>query len=78
MCFGLGSIEHLLIWIVVVLAVFAIIRVLLALAAPPAEFAWVVNVAIQVVRIVLWAAVAIAVIVVVFALLACIVPLPIR
>jgi hypothetical protein len=77
MCFGLASIEHLLIWIVVVVAVFAIIRVLLALATP-ADFAWAITAAIQVVRIVLWAAIIIAVIVVVFAPLACLVPLPIR
>jgi hypothetical protein len=78
MCFGLGAIEHLLIWIVVVVAVFAIIRVLLSLATPPAELAWVLQAAIQVVKIVLWAAIIIAVIVVAFALLACIVPLPIH
>jgi hypothetical protein len=78
MCFGLASIEHLLIWIVVVAAVFAIIRVLLALATPPPDFAWAVTAAIQVVRIVLWAAITIAVIVVVFGLLACLVPIPIR
>jgi hypothetical protein len=78
MCFGLGAIEHLLVWVVVVAAVFAIIRVLLALATPPAEFAWLISASIQIVRIILWAAIAIAVIVVVFALLACLVPLPIR
>jgi hypothetical protein len=76
MCFGLGTIEHLLIWIVVVLAMLAIIRVLLALATPPAELAWALNAAIQIVRIVIWAAIVIAVIVVIFALLACLVPLP--
>jgi hypothetical protein len=75
MCFSLYSIEHLLIWIVVVAAVFAITRVLLALVSPPAEFAWVVNVALQIVRIILWAAIMIAVIIVVFAVLACLVPL---
>jgi hypothetical protein len=74
----LGLIEHLLIWIVVIVAVFAIIRVLLALVSPPPDFAWAVGAAIQVVRIILWAAVTIAIIVVIFGLLACIVPLPIR
>lgn len=74
MCFSLGVIEHLLIWIVVVITVFAIIRVLLALATPPAEFAWLISAAVQIVRIVLWAAIAIAVIVVLFALLSCVVP----
>jgi hypothetical protein len=76
MCFGLGAIEHLLIWIVVILAMLAIIRVLLALAQPPAELAWALNAAVAVVRIVIWAAIVIAVIVVIFGLLACVVPLP--
>lgn len=77
-CFSLGIIEHLLIWVIVVVAVFAIIRVLLGLATPPADFAWLINAAVEVVRIVLWAAIAIAVIVVIFALLACLVPIPLR
>jgi hypothetical protein len=74
-CFGLGMIEHFLIWLVVVVAVLAIIRVLLALATPPAEFAWLVAAATQIVRIVLWAAIIIVVIVLIFGLLACFVPL---
>jgi uncharacterized membrane protein YjfL (UPF0719 family) len=74
-CFGLGSIEHLLIWIVVVAAAFAVIRVLLGLVSPPADFAWAVAAAIGIVRIILWAVVTIAIIVVIFALLACVVPL---
>jgi hypothetical protein len=74
-CFSFGAIEHLLIWIVVVIAVFAIIRVLLALVKPPTEFAWLVDAAIAIARIILWAAVTIAIIVVIFALLACIVPI---
>jgi hypothetical protein len=77
-CFGLGLIEHLLIWIVVIVAVFAIRRVLLAQVSPPPDFVWAVNTAIQIVRIILWAAVTIAIIVVIFGLLACIVPLPVR
>jgi hypothetical protein len=75
MCFSLWSVENLLIWIVVILAVFAIIRALLALVSPPAEFAWAISAAVQVVRIILWAAVVIAIIVVLFALLACVVPI---
>lgn len=79
MCFSLGVIEHLLIWIVVVITVFAIIRILLSLATPPAEFAWLIGAAVQIVRIILWAAIAIAVIVVLFALLSCVVPItPLR
>jgi hypothetical protein len=76
MCFSLSAVEHLLIWLVVVCAVFAIIRVLLGLATPPPEFAWILAAAIQIVKIILWAVVIIAVIVVLFALLACVVPFP--
>lgn len=75
MCFGWGAIEHLLIWVVVVVAVFAVIRVLLGLATPPAEFTWILTAAIQIVKIILWAAIIIAVIVVLFSLLSCIVPI---
>jgi hypothetical protein len=76
MCFSLSVVEHLLIWIVVVAAVFAIIRLLLALVTPAGEFAWAITTAIQVVKIILYAVIVIAVIVVVFALLACIIPFP--
>lgn len=75
MCFSWGAIEHLFIWLVVVVAVFAVIRVLLGLAAPPEEFAWILTAAIQIVKIILWAAIIIAVIVVLFSLLSCIVPI---
>jgi hypothetical protein len=76
MCFSLGTVEHLLVWIVVIWAAFLVVRVLLGLVAPAAgEFAWAVSAAIQVVRIVLGAIIAIAVIYVLFALLACAVPL---
>jgi hypothetical protein len=73
MCFGLGAIEHLLIWVVVVLGVLAVIRVLLALATPPAEYAQLLAAALQIVKIVLWAAITVVIIVVIFALLACVV-----
>lgn len=76
MCFSLAAVEHLLIWIVVIVAVFAIIRVLLGLVTPPPEFAGVYNAAIQIAKIVLWAAIVIAIVIVIFALLACIVPFP--
>jgi hypothetical protein len=74
-CFSLGFIEHILIWLVVVVAVLAIIRVLLSFATPPAEFQWLISVTTQIVKIVLWAAIIIAVIVLVFGLLSCVVPL---
>jgi hypothetical protein len=74
-CFGFGAIEHFLIWLVVFVAILAIVRVVISLASVPSEFAWLVGAVVQVIRIVLWAAVIIAVIVLVFGLLACIVPL---
>jgi len=76
MCFSLGAVEHLLIWIAVIVAVFAIIRVLLGLVPQPPEFAWVINATVQIVKIVLWLVIAIAIIVVLFALLSCVVPFP--
>lgn len=76
MCFSLVAVEHLLIWIAVIVAVFAIIRVLLGLASPPAEFAWLINAAVEVVKIILWLAIVIAIIVVLFALLECVFPFP--
>jgi hypothetical protein len=54
MCFSLVSIEHLLIWVVIVLAIFAVIRVLLGLVSPPPEFQGAYNAAIQIARIILW------------------------
>jgi hypothetical protein len=73
-CFSLWSIEHLFIWLVVVIAVFAIIRIVLSSVTAPAEFAWLINVMVQIIRIVLWAVIIIAVVVLIFELLACLVP----
>jgi hypothetical protein len=74
-CFSLGFIEHILIWLVVVVAVFAIIRIALSFTNPPAEFQWLISLITQVVKIILWAAILIAVIVLIFGLLSCVVPL---
>lgn len=74
-CFSLGFVEHVLIWIVVVIALFAIVRVILSLVTPPPEMAWALSAAVRVVQIILWAVVVIAIIVVLFALLACVVPI---
>jgi hypothetical protein len=75
-CFAFGTIEHLLIWMVVIFAVFAIARVLLSLAPPPRpELAWLMSGVLAIVRIILWAVVIIAVIFVLFSLLACVVPI---
>lgn len=74
-CFSWATIEHLAVWLVVVCAVLAIIRVVLARVSPPAEFAWLVSMLAEIIRIILWAVIIIAIIVMVFALLACAVPL---
>lgn len=74
-CFGWGIIEHFFIWLVVLVAVLAIVRVLLSLAAPPAEFAWLLAAASKIAMIIMWAVIIIAIIMLVFSLLACVVPL---
>lgn len=68
-CFGLGPIENLLIWLVVIGAIFALIRLLLPLAAGPLGAA--VPVIIQALYIIIWAIVMIAIIIVVFELIEC-------
>lgn len=75
-CFSPDLLKELLIWLVVIIAAFAIIRVLLGLVSPPPEFAGAIGAAIAIVRIVLWVVVTIAIIVVVFDLLACAIGLP--
>lgn len=70
MCFAWGAIIHLAIVLVVIWAVFAIIRVLLGLV-PTGEYAWIVTALIAIVQIILKAIVIIAVILVVGELLAC-------
>lgn len=75
-CFSLFVIERLLIWLVVIAAIFALIRLLVpAILAP---FGPIGSVIVQALYIVLWVVVAIAVIVLVFELLACVVPLSVR
>jgi hypothetical protein len=72
MCFSLGSIESLLIWLVVICAAIAIIKLLLIplVLAPMGQPGTVI---IQIVNIIVWVIVAIAVIYIVFDLLACLV-----
>jgi hypothetical protein len=70
MCFSLGWIENLLIWLVVVCAIVAIVRLLLPLAMSP------FPIVIQILNIVMYAVIAIAVIVLLFDLLACLVGFP--
>lgn len=73
-CFSLGFIEHLLIWLVVVGAVIALIRLVVPLALGPLGTAG--SLVVSALNIILWAVVAIAVIILVFSLLACIIPMP--
>lgn len=71
-CFSLGAIENLLIWLVVVGAIVALIRLLVPVVVGPlGPFG---SVIVQALYIVLWAIVAIAVIILIFELLACVVP----
>jgi len=68
-CFSLGWLEQLLIWLVVIAAVVAIVRLLIPhLVGPLGPAAATVM---QALYIIVWAIVAIAVIVIVFDLLAC-------
>jgi len=68
-CFA--GIESLLVGLVIIIAVVAIVRILLAFL--PAPFGG--TVIVQVVNVILWAIVAIAVIYIVFTLLGCVLPL---
>lgn len=69
MCFSLGWIEQLLIWVVIIVALFSILKLVIPffLSKLGAEGGLVV----QVLSIVLWAFIAIAVIYIIFALIAC-------
>jgi hypothetical protein len=67
MCFSLGWVEHLLVWLVVICAVVAIVQLLLPLIITPLG-----GVVAQIIKIVLWAVVAIAVIYVCFDLISCV------
>jgi hypothetical protein len=73
-CFSLGWLEQLLIWLVVIAAVMAIVRLLIpALVGPLGPFG---SVVVQALNIVIWAVVAIAVIMLVFDLLSCVIGIP--
>ncbi len=71
MCFNIEWVEQLLIWGVVVVAVVAIIRILIALVLP--QLGWAGNVIMQVLNIVMWAVVAIFVIYICFDLISCLI-----
>lgn len=68
-CFNLAWIENLLIWLVVIGAIVAIVRLLIPLVIGPlGAFGTVVQ---QILYIVLWVVIAVAVIVLIFDLLSC-------
>lgn len=69
MCFSLQWIEQLLIWLVIVAAVIALLKLLLPFVLGPLGGAG--TVIAQAIDIVVWAIIAIAVIYFVFALIAC-------
>jgi hypothetical protein len=69
MCFSLAWIEQILIWAVVVVAVVAIIKILIALVLP--QLGWAGSVIMQGLNIVMWAVVAIFVIIICFDLISC-------
>jgi len=73
-CFNLAWLEQLLIWLVVIGAVVALIKLVVPLATSALGSAGAVL--LGALNIVIWAIVAIAVIVLVFELLACVVGVP--
>lgn len=73
-CFSLGWLENLLIWLVVIGAVVALVRLILPLALGPLGPAG--TMVSQALNIIIWALVAIAVIILVFDLLSCLVGVP--
>ena len=73
-CFSLAFIEQLLIWLIVIGAVVAIVKLILPMALGPLGGPGAVLV--QALNIILWAIVAIAIVIIVFDLLACAIGLP--
>jgi hypothetical protein len=73
-CFSLSWLEQLLIWLVVIIAVVAFVRLVVPLVA--GSLVPYGGVIVQVLNIIIWAIVAIAVIVIVFDLLSCLVGIP--
>lgn len=66
-CFSLGFLEQLLVWLIVVCAVVAIIRLLVPFLTDLIGM----PIVAQIINIVLWAIVAIMVVYIIFALLSC-------
>ncbi len=68
-CFSLEWIEQLLIWLVVVCAIVAIIKILIALVLP--QLGTIGSIVMQILNIVLWAVICIFVIAIAFDLISC-------
>lgn len=75
-CFSLATVEQLLIWLVVIAAIWALVSLLLPLILAPLGGAGAGATVVAALRIVLWAIVAIVVITLVFDLMSCIVGFP--
>lgn len=73
-CFSLAWLEQLLIWLIVIAAVVALVRLLLPLIVGPLGVAG--STVTQALNIIIWAIVAVAVIVLIFDLLTCLVGAP--
>jgi hypothetical protein len=72
MCFGLAWFEQLLIWIVIVVAVVALLRLLVSFVLPKLGLAGeVVAFVIAAVRILIWAVICIFAIIFIFELISC-------
>lgn len=72
MCFGLAWFENLLIWIVVICAVVALLRLLVSFVLPKLGLAGeIVGFMVAAARIIIWAIVCIFAIIVIFELISC-------
>ena len=75
MCFGLEWIAHIIIAIIVICAVIALIRLLIAFVLPRIGLGGdIVNFIVSALYIVMWAVICIAAVIFIFDLIACLVP----
>lgn len=75
MCFGLEWFEDVLIWIIVVCAVVALLKLLVGFVLPKLGMAGeVVAFLVAAIRIVIWTIICIALVIFVFDLIACLLP----
>jgi hypothetical protein len=73
-CLSLGFIEQLLVWLIVIGAVIAIVRLLVPFALGPLGQPG--STLLAALNIIIWAIVAIAIVIIVFDLLACVIGMP--